>query len=102
MQIFGESPMTHRTDPCIVCSANPSEISNRVAELSDGLATELPGLPHHQHQLSTKMASLAHAVCRSCFREPEARHFGDAYGPCLEQSNQALKMRPIAGNVGPQ
>ena len=50
-------------------------------------ATESWGMPHYQHQLSTKMPSLAHAVRRSRFRERKARHRWDTYDPRLEQRN---------------
>jgi hypothetical protein len=51
------------------------------------LANGVTGLPHHQHELSTKMACLAYTVRHSRFRDRKARYFGDTYGSRLEQRN---------------
>jgi hypothetical protein len=61
-------------------------ICNRVRWV-ERAATESRGLPLDEHQLSTKMTSLAHAVRRSRFRERKARHLRDAYDTRLEQRN---------------
>ena len=48
------------------------------------------------------MAGFAEAVRGHGFAEPVARHFRRTNSACRDQRHDALQMRPIASDVGPQ